>query len=512
MPSVKPTNRKDVLVVAGMHRSGTSAVARVLSLAGGRLPERVMEPGPDNPLGFWEPHEMVALNDELLASVGSRWDDVFGHRVAAAVQAHPEQFRSEAREFIAGNYGELDLAVLKDPRASLAIPFWDAALRDAGGEPVYIIMVRHPLEVARSIAARSGAAEANSALAWAAYMLSVERDTRTARRIFIDYASLLADWRGVMDRIEALLGRRLPKRSAEAEAEIDSFLHGGMRHHEAESAELSRRTDLWSEIAPIYDWLRAAAEGQAQDPGPMDHACRELETLASATDPALKDLRAEAAAFPAVRAELKEAKAEIEALRTLANQFHAEADHNGRHLKAAQDQIAHISHQLNLARAEAGTAHHEATQLLPVRREIALVEAALLRQTTRNKELDEALDKERRLAVAHTAHAKNEQARFEADISRLSTRLADASDAAIGQWRAREAELSDQIATLSDEIRAAQALATSAVARGETLEDQNRQLAAANDRIVNSTSWRWSRPLRVIVKRLKALAVGTGPA
>jgi hypothetical protein len=43
--------RRQALVVAGMHRSGTSAMARLLSLSGATLPERVMDPGPDNPLG-----------------------------------------------------------------------------------------------------------------------------------------------------------------------------------------------------------------------------------------------------------------------------------------------------------------------------------------------------------------------------------------------------------------------------------------------------------------------------
>ncbi|MFY7850700.1 MAG: hypothetical protein ACOVQ6_02790, partial [Brevundimonas sp.] len=46
---------RSALVVAGMHRSGTSAVARLLSLAGGALPGNIIQPGPDNPTGFWEP-------------------------------------------------------------------------------------------------------------------------------------------------------------------------------------------------------------------------------------------------------------------------------------------------------------------------------------------------------------------------------------------------------------------------------------------------------------------------
>lgn len=250
----------------------------------------------------------------------------------------------------------------------------------------------------------------------------------------------------------------------------------------------------------------------------MDHARLELEKLAVAIDPALKDLRAEAIAFPAVRAELEEARAEIGALRTLANQFHAEADHNGRHLEAARDQVAHISHQLTLARAEAATAHHEAAQLLPVRREIALLEATVVRQTARNKALDEALEKERRLATAHLAHSQQAYAQFEGEIARLSALLGqaaqevEAANAAVAGRQSADDELAHRVEALSEALQSAQDRAAAAVARSEILEGENRLLASANDRMSTSRAWRWSRPFRVAAKRLRILAAGKNSA
>ena len=58
-------SRKEAIIVAGMHRSGTSAMARMLSLAGASLPERLMPPGPANPEGHWEPLDVTILNDEI---------------------------------------------------------------------------------------------------------------------------------------------------------------------------------------------------------------------------------------------------------------------------------------------------------------------------------------------------------------------------------------------------------------------------------------------------------------
>ena len=57
--------------IAGMHRSGTSMVARALHEAGLYLGEEpdLMRPGPDNPEGFWERTEVVAVNDALTVRV-----------------------------------------------------------------------------------------------------------------------------------------------------------------------------------------------------------------------------------------------------------------------------------------------------------------------------------------------------------------------------------------------------------------------------------------------------------
>ena len=55
---------RTALVVVGMHRTGTSALTRVLSLLGATLPHDLYPPGPDNPEGFWEPAKLVEVHEE----------------------------------------------------------------------------------------------------------------------------------------------------------------------------------------------------------------------------------------------------------------------------------------------------------------------------------------------------------------------------------------------------------------------------------------------------------------
>ena len=65
----RPSSGSPVAVlVLGMHRSGTSAVTRVLNLLGAELGDDLMPAGSDNPGGFWEYRGVVELHERLLAN------------------------------------------------------------------------------------------------------------------------------------------------------------------------------------------------------------------------------------------------------------------------------------------------------------------------------------------------------------------------------------------------------------------------------------------------------------
>ena len=61
--------RKRAIVVAGMHRSGTSATAGVLGLLGCDVIKPLMDSASDNERGFWESIVVQVLNDEILESL-----------------------------------------------------------------------------------------------------------------------------------------------------------------------------------------------------------------------------------------------------------------------------------------------------------------------------------------------------------------------------------------------------------------------------------------------------------
>ena len=70
-----PITHRTCMIVAGMHRSGTSALARAANLLGYATPRHVLGAEAHNATGHWEPERIVAVHDELLMRCGSQWDD-----------------------------------------------------------------------------------------------------------------------------------------------------------------------------------------------------------------------------------------------------------------------------------------------------------------------------------------------------------------------------------------------------------------------------------------------------
>jgi hypothetical protein len=140
------TADKLALVVLGPHRSGTSAVTRVLALSGFALPHSIMPPQPDNPTGFWESAAIADLNDEILAMRDSIWNDIFPPDDAPLLSNSATIGLAKAGAVIASEFEGATPIVLKDLRVSVLTEFWKQALERQGYQSAFLTMIRDELE------------------------------------------------------------------------------------------------------------------------------------------------------------------------------------------------------------------------------------------------------------------------------------------------------------------------------------------------------------------------------
>lgn len=279
--SAAPAPGRTAVLVLGMHRSGTSALTQVLALAGCDLPQNVMPGDEHNAKGYFEPWRIAMFNDQRLRAGRSAWDDPFVHPYAPLPPREERRWITRATDLFEEEFGSVSRPLMKDPRVTVLAPLWLTAIADLGLEACAAIPVRHPLEVAGSLAKRNGFPLEKSLLVWSAYMLAAERHSRGRRRAFVAYDALLSDWRAELDRVDAELGRFLPERSARIETAIDSFLTRELRHNQADG-DLAGVPLAGPLAAQVHGWMMEACAGAAPDPGLLDEAAAKLADLKSA--------------------------------------------------------------------------------------------------------------------------------------------------------------------------------------------------------------------------------------
>lgn len=278
----RQTGRR-ALVVLGPHRSGTSALTRVLSLCGAQLPAHILQaedglPNDGNSqAGFWESRPLMLLHEEAMRSAGSTWDDP--HEVPAAwlESEAARELTQRLADTLDEEYGDAPLIIAKDPRISRLAPLWVAALKELDFDTSWLIAVRNPFDVAASLNRRDGFPQAKGLLLWLTHFLPAERHTRGHDRLFVLYDDLLEDWRRIVGRVEADLGFSFARRSHRAGAEIDRFLDYGLRHHATPKQEVIVREDLAQWVKEAYEWSFGAAAGNSPDSARLDGITAELQ-------------------------------------------------------------------------------------------------------------------------------------------------------------------------------------------------------------------------------------------
>ncbi|MEO8045557.1 MAG: glycosyltransferase [Spartobacteria bacterium] len=253
-----------VVLVLGMHRSGTSALAGALHALGFGLPGNLLPPAPDNPGGYFESKDLTRLNEEILVAAGTAWhdpasipDDFFASPKALAFRDRAEAFMEKA---LAGS----PMLVLKDPRLCRLLPFWRACLTNLEISFGCVLVLRDPREVARSLQLRvlseltrpgGPLSIARAHWLWSRYVLEAEKESRSVPRALLTYETLLDDGRGQLAAIANRLAFEYP---VPLEAATGTLERGRKRQQRAESQSLG-----WPGVAArFYDELSSQIAGQ----------------------------------------------------------------------------------------------------------------------------------------------------------------------------------------------------------------------------------------------------------
>lgn len=447
------------LIVVGMHRSGTSVLARLLNMMGAYFAPEGLGTGAsqENPKGFWERRDVRVLNDYVLHSLGCDWDRISGFdlkRLPAAVEA---EFLKTSSGIVLGMDAYRPW-MLKEPRLCLLLPLWRKSLE----VPVCLHIIRHPVEVAASLQARNAIPIEVGLELWEAYNRAAIEGMEDVPRLTVFHDSLIEDPEEATRSVHGELvelgvpGLRMPLRR-----EIEAFVSRDLHRQRRDRPELAEFAGV-SQARLYEEWKSAGRVGN------QGAACRGVGRFGAlkayeSTLPPLNVISPKPTLSPSdkgVQAKLVTYEHEIRLKKTQLEQSRKSAEQAVGQLAFLQGEYEKL--QSYMLEQSAASQQERGRLLDELKRERERTEAATADIVEKEKRIAallekiERLGKEARDRQSELVAAREEAARQLADAS---ARIAESQASASAQVSAveqkaltREKDLQEKLAALEAKL------------------------------------------------------------
>lgn len=504
-PKPRPVATSAGVMVLGMHRSGTSVLTRVLEQCGADVGARVLGGSRGNDAGHWEDAFAVETHERLLAAFGQQWDDVMPLPPDWGSSDPAGRAGLLVRGYLEANRSRQATWVVKDPRLCLFAGLWADAAQSAGLPVGAVIMLRHPLEIARSLAVRDGMPPGKALLLWWKYMSEALSIADRVPTVVVSHGQLLRDWRDCLRRIGALPGLegRLDM-GASVAGRIDALIDRGA----AGSPGTDAAQALPRAFAKAWDVLEAcAADGTVPSGlvarlhalvGSSTELAQALVGEARVTEQKLW-ARVAAAEGALVESTARHVPTQLASLREAVDHHHS-------------DLIRAVSVEIRQMQERAAGAIQDATrQVATSRADAALGRDLVPRIDDSRRQLGErlaGLEQQLSGAVAGLEQHLSEAIAGRDALTRQLVEL-EQQHRQLGQERQALLRESRQLVEaharieegLKGELEAARLEADAGRRRITVLQAElraAREIAAQVPELLNSHSWRLTRPLRVL--------------
>lgn len=226
---------------------------------------KLLPPHETNQMGFFENEEFLSINERILAYFGGSWHTPPPLEGRWDTDPGLAPLADEARALIAsfprGLWG------FKDPRTTILLPFWRRLVPGLR----FVVCMRNPLEVARSLLHRDGIPVQRGAWLWEYYVTAALRGTEGASRCIAYFDDFFKTPRHAARRVVEFCGLPWPEDAKPVEAAIRLDLYQQRFGLE----QLFEEDDLPSRAKVIYLTARAVCRDSvaaADGPSEIDDA------------------------------------------------------------------------------------------------------------------------------------------------------------------------------------------------------------------------------------------------
>lgn len=228
--------KRKCLLILGMHRSGTSAVAGAIYNSNNSIEftNNLLGATKDNNKGHFENRSFVELNDEILRSVNLTWDTTLNPLISID-DKQKKAYKSRIAEILEKEYTSENLIAIKDPRISILLPLYLDVLEQQDFEICLLSIIRNPLDVAKSLQRRNNITIENGLKIWAFYNRSIELNSRQLNQAWFGYDNLIQGNEQTIGEIN----KYLKSISFVSDGLNMSFLDKGLQNNASTSEELN---------------------------------------------------------------------------------------------------------------------------------------------------------------------------------------------------------------------------------------------------------------------------------
>jgi len=246
------TEKQKCVIILGMHGSGTGVLAGCLNLLGIKLGHALRQ-GTDS--SAFVNQDIVVAHEILLRDIGFAWDMVGslpnGWQESEAAHRAGERLRRIMKEQLLGK-GPF---AVNDPRMCRLMPLWAPLLDTLDVEPEFVLLVRHPMEVAMSLKARNGLDLLQGHLLWLVHTRDALAVCRDRKYVVSTYDRLIADPIRCLDDVGRCLKIDFPKAVNLSQQQILNFIRPELKHQH-EGAVKKDTEGQFDQYVWLYDQFR----------------------------------------------------------------------------------------------------------------------------------------------------------------------------------------------------------------------------------------------------------------
>jgi hypothetical protein len=198
---------KELIVVLGMHRSGTSAITKSLEAIGVKFGDHLLPAiAGVNDKGFWEDFDIYHFNEKLLALVNQSWDSLELLDKEKIDWLHSSGFIEKAIELLNSKLNGEKIFAFKDPRISKLIGFWQKVFKKGNFQARYILCVRHPSGVASSLFKRDHISKEKGQLLWLTHNVNALYYLQNEQYTIVNFDNLMVNMEIELNKLFSFLG------------------------------------------------------------------------------------------------------------------------------------------------------------------------------------------------------------------------------------------------------------------------------------------------------------------